>query len=310
MNIFKNLFLFISMLICIPMHSAHARELARVETPDAAVICDQSLVPAAKQVITMYSALKDELEATFLWEIDFKPVIVLLGERQEFQQMAGHRSYVAYALPQKKLIVIDYSRMHEKPFALDVTLKHELCHLLLHRHIENGLPKWLDEGVAQWISDGISEIVSPRNESLLTQAALSGSLLRLENISGSFPGDERRLILAYEQSRSIVDYIIENYGKNGLLNILESMRKGTDHQDAIGLTLMISYSELERRWQEDQQSMTAVLAYFATNLYTIIFILAALITFLIYIRLLIRKRRLQDEPGEDEELPPPESFSP
>lgn len=284
--------------------AVHAQELSRVEGHGVTVLCEQPLASAAREVITLYSPLKAELEATFLWEIDFKPIVVLIGQRGAFQQMSGHRSFVAYAIPQKELIVVDYTRMNENPFTLEMTIKHELCHLLLHRYMgKTDMPKWLDEGIAQWISEGIPEIITHGRPSMLTHAAFADRLPKLESIAHSFPQDVQGLTLAYEQSRSIVEFIVENYGKNGILNILETMRKGAGYREAILISLMISYPELEKRWQQDQQSLMAVLSYFAVNLYTIIFVLAALLTFLIYIRSAIRKRRLREEP-EDEDLPP------
>ncbi len=290
--------------VSLSAHPGHAQDLSRIEGRDVAVLCESTLVPAAREVIAHYSTLKEELEATFLWEVDFRPVVVLIGQRGAFQQMSGHRSFVAYAVPNKRLIVVDYTRMNEAPFTLEVTLKHELCHLLLHRYMEKTeLPKWLDEGIAQWISGGIPEIVTPRRPSMITQAAFAGNLPPLESLVRSFPMDDQRLALAYEQSRSMVEYIIDNYGKNGILNILETMRQGEGYREAILFSLAIPYPELENRWRQDQQSFTAILSYFVLNLYTIIFVMAALLTFFIYIRLLIRKKRLREE-AEDEELTP------
>lgn len=297
-------FLCFIFIIFFSAQAVHAQQLSRIESHEVTVLCEKTLVPAAREVITLYSALKAELEATFLWDIDFKPVVVLIGQRGIFQQMSGHRSFVAYAIPQKELIVVDFTRMNEDPFTLEVTLKHELCHLLLHRRMEKtDLPKWLDEGVAQWISEGIPEIITTGRPSMLTQAAFAGRLPALESLAYSFPRDEQGLALAYEQSRSIVEFIIDNYGKNGILNILETMRTGAGYRDAILLSLVISYPELEKRWQEDQQSLMAVLSYFAVNLYTIIFVMAALLTFWIYIRLTIRKRRLREEPEDEDHNP-------
>ncbi len=140
--------------------------------------------------------------------------------------MAGHRSYVAFAVPEKFVIVIDDTRMGMKPFSREATIKHELCHLILHRYVnDRRLPKWLDEGVAQWISDGMPDIVNPSRGSMLVQAAMTNGFLSLRSIRDEFPADDPELGLAYEQSRAIVEHIIANYGKNGILNILEALRK-------------------------------------------------------------------------------------
>jgi hypothetical protein len=294
------------LFVFVPLYPSQGRELMKTEGRDVAVLCDNSLKFAAGEIIDIYPGIKTELESTFQWPVDFKPLIVLIGEKGSFEQMAGNRSYVAYALPGKQAIVIDYSRMNVKPFTLEVTLKHELTHLILHRHIvKTVLPAWLDEGVAQWISEGIPDLVLPGKASLLSEAAFSGRLLHLESLTRSFPQDSQGLALAYEESRSVVDYIFRNYGKNGILNILEAMRRGTGYREAIEMSLMVPLPELEQRWMRDQKSLPAILTYLAANIYTILFIGAALLTFWAYLRFLLRKRRLASEEDDPEDFPSP-----
>lgn len=301
----STLLLFI--LLALP---GHALELSKIEGRDAVVLCDPRLAPEARDVLSLYSAVKNGLEATFHWGVDFRPMIVLVGDRRAFQDMAGNAAFVAYAIPDKLVVVIDRTRMNERPFSLEITLKHELCHLLLHRRMGSAdMPRWLEEGVAQWISEGIPELAATPRESLLAGAALSGTLLSLESLRSFFPQEEGRLALAYEESRSIVEFIIRDYGKNGVLNILEAMRKGATLEDAVEVSLMVTLPGLEKKWQKEQLGPAALLAFFAVHLYTIIFVLAAVLTFWAWIRLVVRKRRMRDEPDE-EEAPPPEDGHP
>jgi hypothetical protein len=298
-----------ALLLVILALPGHALDLYKVEGRDAVLLCDPGLVPEGRQVLSQYSAVKKGLEAAFRWEVDFRPVIVLVGDRRAFQDMAGNSAYVAYAIPDRQVMVIDRTRMSERPFTLEITLKHELCHLLLHRYMGGtDIPRWLDEGVAQWISEGIPELAATPRESLLTGAALTGSLLSLESLSRSFPQDEGRLALAYEESRSVVEYITKNYGRNGVLNLLEALRKGATLEDAVEVTLLTTLPGLEKRWQKEQLGFMALLAYLSIHLYTIIFVLAGLLTFWAWVRLMLRKRRMRREPDEEEEgdLPPPE----
>ncbi|MDT8272901.1 MAG: peptidase MA family metallohydrolase, partial [Desulfomonilia bacterium] len=196
----------------------------------------------------------------------------------------------------RRLIVIDHSRMHVQPFTLRITLKHELCHLLLHRYIPvERLPKWLDEGVSQWVSDGISEIMIPRRTRVLVWASVTGNFLSLSSLNSRFPDDDRGLFLAYEQSRSIVEHIVVNYGRNGLLNLLQALRHGLDYHEAIESSLMVSAGEIEKRWRSEQRSWMILLSHAAAHLYTIIFMLGALALLVAYVRFQIRKRQLVDE---------------
>ncbi|MBN1635064.1 MAG: hypothetical protein JW920_01035 [Deltaproteobacteria bacterium] len=304
MKFFKKecLLIIISLLFTPPVH---AQNLSGIETDQVTVLFDKSLEFAAREVTLIYPSVKKELEEALCWKVDFKPTVVLIRENDRFQLMAGHSSYVAYAVVDKKLIVIDYSRMNIQPFTLRVTLKHELCHLVLHHYIHDvHLPKWLDEGVAQWISDGIAEIMTGKRESVLRWAAITGRFIRLSSLSHHFPQNERDLILAYEQSKGLVEYIIANYGKNGVLNILEAMKDGHEAQEAIDMALMISTAELEQRWRNEQRTWFSLFSFLIGNIYTIIFFVSALLTIVIYIRVLIRKKRRFEEEEEDDYLYP------
>ncbi len=300
MNRYLQALILSGFLSIMPPFPVHARNISAIETEVATVLFDKTLEPVAQEVLILYPAIRRELEDILYWDVDFRPSIVLVGRHDHFLQMSGHSSYVAYAVPEKFLIVIDYSRMNTRPFTLRTTLKHELCHLLLHRHITRvHLPKWLDEGIAQWVSGGIAEIATERDGSARRWAALTGRSIRLEALSYHFPQDERDLTLAYDQSREVIEYIIKTYGINGVLNILEAMRTGAGANEAISMSLMMSVDELERQWLKDRQSWERAFSYLAANTYTVIFILAALITTGVYLRAVIRKKRYRDQETDE-----------
>ncbi len=298
--------LLVVLVLCLLAGTPQAQEYRVMDGPGIQVMyADPSLELSAREVIGRYPSIKEGLESVFLWEMDFHPRVLLVADRRSFIMMAGHEAYVAYALPEKQLVVIDATRMGVQPFTLETTLKHELCHLLLHHHITCvRLPKWLDEGVCQWISEGIPEIVFSRGSSPLPSAVLTGTLIPLESLTHHFPRDQRGLSLSYEQSRSVVEYIANVYGRKGILNILQSMKNGVPAQDAIQMALMIPLSDLEMQWHDDLRSWPVLLAFFAGNLYTIIFLLAAVLTFLAYVRFLLRRRRyLREMDEQDTETP-------
>lgn len=290
-------------VLCPLFFRAQAAETRVMEGPDIRVLYSEPfLEPSAREVMARYPFLKESLESIFLWDMDFSPQVLLVGDHGTFVMMAGHEDFVAYALPQKRLVVIDSTRMGARPFTLEMTLKHELCHLLLNHHVtEVHLPRWLEEGICQWVSEGIPEVVLDRRASALPYAAISGTLLPLEAISGSFPRDSRGLALAYEQSRSVVEYIIDSYGTHGVLNILESMKNGIPARDAIRMALLVTPEELEAEWQSDLRSLPVLLALLAGNLYTLLFVLAAVLTVLGYLRFLRRRKRYRLEQEEPEE---------
>jgi hypothetical protein len=288
------------LLVSTPLWS---RPFSMLETDKVIVYFQEPLAPVAREVTRIFPKIEGELESTLSWKIDFKPNVLLVPDRETFSMMAESSLFVAYALPGKLLIVIDCSRMNQDPFTLAVTLKHELCHLLLHSTIQRpNLPLWLDEGVCQWASGGFTELVTGRGASSLTWAALSGSFITLDALSSRFPEDEQGITLAYEESRSIVSFIVAGFGRNGILNILQALRDGHTMKDAVPVSLGITLEDLEKRWQGSQNNWLVLITSIMGNLYTILFIGAALLTIAVYLRVLVRKRRFRDEEPDAENL--------
>lgn len=278
-------------------------EIQSIRRGDSAIFYEKGLASAAAEVAEVYSSAKRDLHKTFGWEIDFRPDIVLASDRDAFRGMVGVDSIIAFAAPHRNLIVLDMSRVYIKPFTLKSTLKHELCHLILHRYIDGErLPRWLDEGVCQWASGGIGELEAEGGGGYLAGAVVSGELFSLGEI-GRFPDEEKSLALAYEQSRSVVEYIVREYGEDSLLKILGGLRRGESVHGAIGQSISLSIYELEERWHAHLKRKYTWFYYLSSNLYTILFVFAAAITVYGYIRLMKKKREYLDEDEDDGNSP-------
>ncbi|MFI5296405.1 MAG: peptidase MA family metallohydrolase [Thermodesulfovibrionales bacterium] len=257
---------------------------------------DDHLRNAANEILQLYPSVRAELRKDLGWETDFRPEIVLMKDSASFRKVSGSDLVTAFAVPGEDLIVIDYSKMGVHPFTIDVTLKHELCHLELHRHItREKLPRWLDEGTCQWVTGGLAEIISEGGRSVLRDAVLSNRLISIEGLTRRFPSDGGDLILAYEESRSIVEYVKEKFGVSGLRGILERMSRGDDLEAAVRNALSISLDELERRWRSSIAMKNLWPSYIRDNLYEALFLFAALITICGFFRFLKRKREYKDE---------------
>jgi hypothetical protein len=252
-----------------------------LQNDEIMVVYEPPLEAAAGDVLRIYPILRQDLENFFGWHLNIKPQVVLITD--------------------KNLIVIDYSRMSTRPFNLGITLKHELCHLLLHEHINSAdLPKWLDEGVCQWASDGIGEILVDKNWSGLDAAIMAGQTLRLSQLTKRFPGDRSSLTLAYEQSKSVVTYMDRQYGKQAILTILGDLKNGERIETAIFQNLSLSINQLEKDWLSQIERTPRWLVFLANNIYGILFFAAALLTICGFFLKRIHKRRWEDEEEEDD----------
>ncbi|MBW1981793.1 MAG: hypothetical protein JRJ12_11290 [Deltaproteobacteria bacterium] len=264
------------------------------------VVFDDHLESAAEQISAIYPRIAAELESFLTWRIDFRPTIYLTQKAESFQRLAGSDLFTAVAIPRKDLIVIDYPKMHATPFLLTATLKHELCHLLLHRHIaRDNLPRWLDEGIAQWVSDGVSEMVSGGDRITLRNAILRRNHIPLWKLTSNFPQDRRSLMLAYEESKSVVSYVNATYGKKAIINLLRQMKNGSTIEAAVEKSLDTTLEKLERDWLANIKRSTSWYTYLAVHLYELLFFFGAVLTIWAFVKLVILRKRYEQEP-EDE----------
>jgi hypothetical protein len=283
--------------------SGLAADFERLRRNGLVVLHTPSLEAAAMEAAGIYPSVKKSLEESLRWRIDFQPTLILINDRHSFVRMAGSDLFVAYAVPERLLMVIDYSKMTTHPFSIEVTMKHELCHLFLHHHIDRkNLPKWLDEGVAQWVSGGLSEIIAPRKGNALKRARWTRSYIAWGALHDRFPREREPLILAYEQSESIVAYIVAHFGLDGLIELLHHLQRGDGLDEAVSEALLMSTDQLESAWQRDLGRGLALFSIMISYLYEILFFLAALLAVVGFVRYLIKKKAYE-EPDSEPPLP-------
>jgi hypothetical protein len=295
----KRTLIFISFFLLIGPPILFAVEPSMLDTPELTVVYDEGLDQTAQLVLDAYPSIKRTLESMFQWPVNFRPSLVLINNQKKFQKLAGNELVVAYALPEKNVVVIDYSKMNTSPFTLETIVKHELCHLLLHHHIKkDNLPRWLDEGVCQWASDGLADILMESKRTRLPEAVLSGNNYDLVNLAQRFPHDKNGLILAYEQSKSVVEYMSRQYGPQSIHDLLGLLRQGVDIESAVETRFAISFETFEEQWRNHLKASINWFTYLSIHLYEILFVSAALLTILGFIRILLRKRAY--EKGNEE----------
>ena len=288
-----------SLLLLIVATPCASRQLSVMQQAGLNVRFEPQLQGVAEEVVEIYPHLRDELRQVFGWEMVFRTTVFLIGDRQRFHKLSGNRAIVAYARPGDNVIVIDCSRLHIRPHRLESVLKHEMIHLLLHHHIRSdSLPRWLDEGVAQWLSGGLAELLAAPPPTLLEEALLSGELIPLRELTEEFPSDRMRLLLAYEQSRSFTAHIAAKYGDRKILELLSRLKSGTEVHEAFAATLNSPLQVVEQQWVEQLKSRSGWYSYLAVHIYDYLFLAAALLTVIGFVRFVARKRAYRDEEEE------------
>lgn len=275
-------------------------EIKSIQSDEVVVLYERQMKRIAEEVARVYPNVKKELVETLKWDTDFRPKIIIAKDRGTFEKIVGSNIIVAFAVPEKNLIVLDISRVYSKPFSLETTLKHEMCHLLLHKNIQKtSVPRWLDEGVCQWASEGIAELVTGAGERALSQATVSNNIIHIRSLE-RFPQDEKHLLLAYDESKSFTEYIVSEYGEQGLLKILEFLKEGESIDDSLEKSISIKLHDLEKDWLAYLHRKHTWFSYISNNLYTILFFLAGITTLYGFLRLLKKKREYTDEDEYDE----------
>ena len=291
----------LTLLVILVLFPAVAAQRQILKNNGITVVYEPPLESIAAEIAGLYPEIRQELHRVFGWSLDVGPQVVLVKTNQAFQKMVRNELFVALAIPDRNLIVIDYTKMNVHPFSLRTTFKHELCHLMLHRYIdERNLPKWLDEGICQWASDGIGEIFINKGWSGLDAAVLADRIIPLERLADNFPGEKSSLILAYEQSKSVVKHIVREFGDRAIVAILNDLRNGRPVEAAFRNSLSLTPDQLEQEWLDNIQHTPRWLVFFANNIYGILFFLAAVLTFFGFIRLFRHRRKVYREWEEDE----------
>ena len=287
--------LFLLYFLVVPGELAYAS--ASVHSAELTIHYEEGLQNLAREVMGLYPLTRAEVTDELHLNADFRPEVVFIRERRTFRKISGSDVIVAFAVPERNLIVMDASRVYEKPFTLETTLKHELCHLVLHRNISReNLPRWFDEGVCQWSTGGIAELMGAQDDKSLANAVISHNLIGLAELQ-RFPADTKSMILAYEESKSAIEYIMKEYGRKRFIGILRSLEKGEPMEVALQNNLSEGLYGLESKWRDYLERKYTWFAYLSSNLYTLIFLFGAIITVYGFIRLLRRKKEYTDEEG-------------
>lgn len=130
------------------------------------------------------------------------------------------------------------------------TISHELTHVLVHRATPSAVrpvPLWLNEGLAEFgnVDQGISY------DRFLEWAVDTRRLTPLESLN-QFPGDPNLVIVSYGQSKSVVAFMIEEWGADRMRKLLARYNAGGSFESALQEVYGLTTRELDNRWRESQ----------------------------------------------------------
>jgi len=131
---------------------------------------------------------------------------------------------------------------------IDRVIPHEVSHLVLGKATGNPFsepPAWLDEGLATAQEGGDRGPYL----ALVREAVDAGELSSLPAIAGAFPFDPGGAQLAYAESLSVVTYIQDRYGEEGIGRLVAAYREPLTDEQAVRQALGVSVADLEAGWR-------------------------------------------------------------
>ena len=129
-----------------------------------------------------------------------------------------------------------------------VVTSHETVHFLIDQALgpmTSTIPAWLNEGLAEFAS---TQSNSPLGISL-QEAIRNDQLLPLTSLN-SPPGDPKQVILFYEESRSVVDFMITSHGAQAFQSLFAGLKSGQAIDEALTYAYGLDRIALENQWRE------------------------------------------------------------
>ena len=133
-------------------------------------------------------------------------------------------------------------------------IAHELTHLVIHQVTLNpysDIPTWLDEGLAMNAEGELrADFIN-----LLNQAKENGTLFSVRSLASPFSTDPNKSYLSYAQSYELVRYLIDEYCREKMFELLNTFRQGSGYDEALERVYGFDMDGLDHRWRASYQAV-------------------------------------------------------
>ncbi|MEO7294959.1 MAG: peptidase MA family metallohydrolase, partial [Candidatus Limnocylindria bacterium] len=129
------------------------------------------------------------------------------------------------------------------PAYLEVAMVHEVTHIVFFDATDNAFhepARWMNEGVATW-----SESEDAGDQRGIVEFEASGAgLFSFDAIGAQFPIGERGGQLSYAQGTTMIDLIVDRYGREAIARLTAAYRDGASDAEALEAATGISADQL------------------------------------------------------------------
>jgi len=137
-------------------------------------------------------------------------------------------------------------------------LSHEYIHYVVVHLSHNRAPIWLHEGIAKYFESvwrlPQADWLDRRSESLLAHALKHNSFVGFKNMDPSLVKLDTtyQVQLAYAEASSAIDFIVQQRGTQGLVQVLHELRQSKDGgaAEAVARVMQLSFDAFQERWRQ------------------------------------------------------------
>jgi len=179
-------------------------------------------------------------------DLNYRPrhkIVVLVYSQEDFAKVRRGPDWVSGIYDGK--IRVPFPNTSTALATIKPTLYHEYTHAIIHDMTNDQCPVWLNEGIAEYQEAKLR----PPSLTRLRIAARIDRLVPLAELNAGFKSpDPEVAALAYQQSYSIVQFLVKKYGFYRIRRTLEQLGQGVAFEDAFKQEFRMSVAQLETRW--------------------------------------------------------------
>ena len=211
--------------------------------------------PAAEQKLadkTMDILMENRRRVNYILEYEpkHKTDVYICDTDQRFRELTkgGVPDWGAgCAYPKKRLIILKSPKLtNNQVFSYHQTVVHEYTHIALGQVIgDTRIPTWFHEGMAMHLAGQFRL----NDRATISWASITGKLLPLSSLDMGFPYHAPQARLAYLQSLTTIEFIMDNWEERGLSKLLQTIKQTGNFDSAMTLAWGINRKRFEDGWK-------------------------------------------------------------
>ncbi len=243
--------LYFCLLFVLPAKSRGEENWSSLEVPPFIIFYAENDKAFADETSSLLKIFYEELSTKIGLELNDTVQAFLCPSEKSFNELTDNLIPdwgEGVADPVHKVIILKSPSQMDDQNHFPKLVKHELVHILIGHSAGNprDLPKWFNEGIASYLS--ADERVS--SGEAISKALLSDSIIPLDEIDGVLRFERTKAALAYEESYSFTDYLVQSYGFENMVYLIQELQTEKTFAHAFRDIYGIDLFEAEIAWYQ------------------------------------------------------------